>query len=342
MPFSHPPYPLVRVLCLPDVDKPIGGVKQLYRHVEHLVQLGLDAAILTEKPGFKPSWFTSSAPTLSLIDSHSRGELTSSQCILVVPETYIGVNFSSFRGLNLSSLSRVVFNQNAYYTYGNLTNVSSSVLNSFYLDPLVLQVLSVSEDTYEFLAQNLSIPDSSQSRIINSVEPILWSDLPKEDIFHWMPRKNPDHVTSVISGIQNSFKRSNSSWTGEALVNLSHSDVADKLNASRIFLSFGHPEGFGLPIAEAMASGCWVIGYHGGGGRELFRFGASDSVGFGDWTNFVSSVNRAFEFLKSSPREANLRIQRQASIIRHLYSSTQESRSIELAWERIFQQFAAI
>ena len=39
------------------------------------------------------------------------------------------------------------------------------------------------------------------------------------------------------------------------------------------------------------------------GGRELFRFGASDSVGFGDWTNFVSSVNRAFEFLKSSPRE---------------------------------------
>ena len=45
-----------------------------------------------------------------------------------------------------------------------------------------------------------------------------------------------------------------------------------------IFLSFGHPEGFGLPITEAMASGYWVIGYHGGGGRELFRFGASDSV----------------------------------------------------------------
>ena len=31
----------------------------------------------------------------------------------------------------------------------------------------------------------------------------------------------------------------------------------------------GHPEGFGLPIAEAMAAGCWVV-YSGGGGQELF------------------------------------------------------------------------
>ena len=38
--------PRVRVLCLPDVDRAIGGVKQLYRHVEHLVALDWDAAIL--------------------------------------------------------------------------------------------------------------------------------------------------------------------------------------------------------------------------------------------------------------------------------------------------------
>ena len=38
----------IRVLCLPDIDKAIGGVKQLYRHVEHLVALGWDAAMITE------------------------------------------------------------------------------------------------------------------------------------------------------------------------------------------------------------------------------------------------------------------------------------------------------
>ena len=44
--------PRVRVLCLPDVDRAIGGVKQLYRHVEHLVALGWDAAVVTEAAGF--------------------------------------------------------------------------------------------------------------------------------------------------------------------------------------------------------------------------------------------------------------------------------------------------
>ena len=42
--------PRVRVLCLPDVDRAIGGVKQLHRHVEHLTALGWDAAMLTEAP----------------------------------------------------------------------------------------------------------------------------------------------------------------------------------------------------------------------------------------------------------------------------------------------------
>ena len=53
--------PRVRVLCLPDVDRAIGGVKQLYRHVEHLVALGWDAAIVTQNPTFRPSWFESTA-----------------------------------------------------------------------------------------------------------------------------------------------------------------------------------------------------------------------------------------------------------------------------------------
>ena len=61
--------PRVRVLCLPDVDRAIGGVKQLYRHVEHLLALGWDAAMVTEVAGFRPSWFCSDAPAWSLAAS---------------------------------------------------------------------------------------------------------------------------------------------------------------------------------------------------------------------------------------------------------------------------------
>ena len=134
--------PKVRVLCLPDLDRPIGGVKQLHRHVEHLVALGWDAAMLTEAPGFRPSWFVSNAPSLSLAGKSARGELDPDQCVLLLPETYVGVDLKNFRGLDLSGMARVVFNQNAYYSYGQIGDQTGAALAAFYDNPALLQVLS--------------------------------------------------------------------------------------------------------------------------------------------------------------------------------------------------------
>jgi hypothetical protein len=40
-----------------------------------------------------------------------------------------------------------------------------------------------------------------------------------------------------------------------AIYGLSKQQVATALQRSLVFLAFGHPEGFGLPLAEAAASG---------------------------------------------------------------------------------------
>jgi len=329
----------VRVLCLPDVDRAIGGVKQLYRHVEHLIALGWDAAVLTEAKGFRPSWFTSSAPTLSLQQSQEREEFHPTRSILLLPETYLEVDFNAFRGLDLSGLSRVVFNQNAYYSYGEFESDTPQALQRFYDDQAVLQVLSISEDTHAFLSRNLGVVDRRLSRIVNAIEPIFVPDQPKTNRLHWMPRKNSQHVQAVIQGMQRSGLRHSQGWQAEPLTNMTHAQVAERLNGSRLFLSFGHPEGFGLPIAEAMASGCWVVGYSGGGGRELFRFGASDEVNFGDWSSFVAGVQRALEGFALAPRETTLRLQRQSLAVKALYGAEQERASIKAAWERINDQF---
>lgn len=331
--------PRVRVLCLPDIDRAIGGVKQLYRHVEHLVALGWDAAIVTESDGFRPSWFNSSAPTISLRRSEVSGELRADSTVLVLPETYLGVDLGSFRGLDLSRLARVVFNQNAYYSYGEFSPGTTDALEQFYDHKLVLQVLSVSEDTHLFLARNLGISDSRISRIVNAIEPIFASNQPKVNRLHWMPRKNSHHVKAVIQGIQRSGLDYSEGWKGEPLQDLSHSQVAERLNGARLFLAFGHPEGFGLPIAEAMAAGCWVVGYSGGGGRELFRFGASQEVSFGDWPGFIVALQDSFKRFAVEPRETDLRLQRQAQAIRFLYSTEQERASIASAWDRIAAKF---
>jgi len=333
--------PLVRALCLPDLDKAIGGVKQLYRHVEHLISLGWDAEIITEGDGFRPSWFDSTAPTISLKESYLRGEINAASTILILPETYLGADLTSFRGFNLSGLARIVFNQNAYYSYGLTPSnpVTASSLESFYDDPAVLQVLSISEDTHDFLAHNLSIPDERLSRVVNAIEPFFVDDQPKTNRLHWMPRKNPDHVQAVLQGLQRSRVDHIGSWQGEPLENLAHEHVALRFAGARLFLAFGHPEGFGLPIAEAMASGCWVVGYSGGGGKELFRFGASNEVSFGDWTGFINSVHDCLKGFATAPNEMNFRLKRQALAIRSLYGRQQELDSISIAWERIAIQF---
>ena len=332
--------PRVRVLCLPDIDRAIGGVKQLYRHVEHLVALGWDAAVVTEGEGFRPSWFSSSAPTISLQASVNSGELTTEATILVLPETYLGVDLASFRGLNLSKLSRVVFNQNAYYSFGDFALGTTEALKHFYDDNSVLQVLSISEDTHTFLSRNLGIADGRISRIINAIEPMFTHDQPKSNRLHWMPRKNPQHVQAIMQSIQRSGLEHSGGWQGEPLQDLSHAQVAERLNGARLFLAFGHPEGFGLPIAEAMASGCWVVGYSGGGGRELFRFGASQEVCFGDWPGFIAAVQDALNTFAMAPRETEMRLQRQAQAVRVLYGPEQERASIAVAWDRIATLFA--
>jgi len=331
----------VRVLCLPDVDRAIGGVKQLHRQVEHLVALGWDAAMLTEASGFRPGWFQSSAPSRSLAESHALGELDPSSCVLLLPETYLGVDLRSFRGLDLSGLARVVFNQNAYYSYGQFGDHTAALLQAFYDDSSVLQVLSVSEDTHAFLTRNLGIADQRLSRVINAIEPLFRPGATKYNRMHWMPRKNPDHVQAVMQGLKRCGLEHSEGWQGEPLVQLSHAQVADRLNGARLFLAFGHPEGFGLPIAEAMAAGCWVVGYSGGGGCELFRLGAAESVCFGDWHGYVAAVQRAFEAFHNQPRETELRLHRQALAVRSLYSAEQELASIAGAWDRIAVAFMA-
>ena len=154
-----------------------------------------------------------------------------------------------------------------------------------------------------------------------------------------MPRKNPEHVQAVLLGLQQAAATDLQGWQGQPLAGLSHVEVAEKLNSARLFLAFGHPEGFGLPIAEAMAAGCWVVGYSGMGGAELFNYGASSSVAFGDWTAFAASIQNALRAFREQPRETELKLRRQALAVRSLYSCDQERHSILVAWEHILQAF---
>ena len=119
-----------------------------------------------------------------------------------------------------------------------------------------------------------------------------------------MPRKN-SHDANVVTALlqQQSWWKG---WSLQVIENCSHADVIATLQRSLVFLSFGHPEGFGLPVAEAMACGCAVVGYSGLGGRELFDLAAGYGLGvpveLGDWLGCVQGVERINHALRHPAR----------------------------------------
>jgi glycosyltransferase involved in cell wall biosynthesis len=84
----------------------------------------------------------------------------------------------------------------------------------------------------------------------------------------YMPRKRPEEARQVLGMLR--LRGALDGWEVLALDGLSQAEVADCLSECSLFLSFSQLEGFGLPPLEALASGCFVIGYSGFGGQEYF------------------------------------------------------------------------
>jgi hypothetical protein len=57
----------VYYLC-PDDDKPSGGIRVIYRHVDLLNAAGRDAVVLHERPGFRVGWFRNETRVLAAKD----------------------------------------------------------------------------------------------------------------------------------------------------------------------------------------------------------------------------------------------------------------------------------
>ena len=104
--------------------------------------------------------------------------------------------------------------------------------------------------------------------------------------------------------------------------------VARVLGECLLFLSFGTPEGFGLPPLEAMACGCVAVGYHGRGGREYWDPAYCYPVEEGDVIVIARQVERALEKHRAGPHGFVEMGQRAAAMVRREYSTEAEAAGI--------------
>ncbi len=330
---------MIYVVC-PNLNSPCGGIRVLYRHVDILNDHGIDAAILHTGRGFRCTWFENQTRVMDLSDTRIEPS-----DILVLPETSekdfvardrwtMNRHKKGSRQLAKSNARRVIFNQNTYYTFRGRRFHDPS-LDMLYTQPNTLGAIVVSEDNQRYL--NLAFDNLDVYRVHNTIDPDLfyYSERKKKQIA-FMPRKNARELDQVINilrlrGLANDFQF-------VPIDGMPEEAVARVMRDSLLFLSFGYPEGFSLPPAEAMACGCIVIGYHGRGGSEYFHPQFSYPIENGHIVDFVETTEHVVQLWRDEPSRLISKARQASGYIRENYSPQNTEHDVISVWSEILSK----
>jgi glycosyltransferase involved in cell wall biosynthesis len=306
----------------PDNDGPTGGVRVIYRHVDLLNQAGIPAAVLHQRPGFRCTWFQNDTVVRDV-----RGTTLGPADLLVVGELNVG----SF-GPGPAPFPHVVFNQNSFLTWSG----HPDRVGRYYREgPRPRAILTVSDYALDMLAT--AFPSLPVARLHLQIDPAFRPGAaPRDRTITYMPRKGAagmaDLVRRLIAGMDVA-----AGWTLEPLDGLAHADVARRLQRSQVFLSFAEREGFGLPAAEAMACGNYVVGSHGYGGMEFFDPRYCAPVAVGDVLGMVRALEEALDRELRQPGWLAERGRQAAAHVSSTYSGEAEAHDVVTAYAGLLE-----
>ena len=313
----------------PDIKRPVGGVKQIHRVAEAIVNSGRKAVLIQDDPHFHPSWFSSNVDTISRFRWSQLTDLNPLYNSVILPETFI----TALKTYS-QTLPKIIFNQNGSYTFGldaATPHDNPRTILDLYSSKHLSHVLCVSHFDRHLLTSGLGLSDSKVSLIINGLETSLFkpSKYKKRQIA-FMPRKNSRDCKIVLSLL--SSKPWLRGWSLVPIDGYPQEKVASILQDSMLFYSFGHPEGFGLPVAEALACGCAVVGYSGLGGRELFnlakKFHVVKEIAYGDWLGFVDATFEFIQAFENRPRWLFSCLSASSKSVRSIYNEQEMQKSV--------------
>jgi len=312
-------------LC-PDHDVPVGGIKVIYNQVDMLVAEGVQAFVLHNKPGFRCSWFQNETPI-----RYTNEKFTEKQSdIFVLPEVTDPDIFRVLQGHY-----KVIFNQNCYYTFEHLSPESPAG-PSPYTDPSILGCMVVSSDSYNYLSY--AFPELNLHRVRNQIDPVRFAyRADKKDQIAYMPRKNLSDATQVFQ-----LLKCRGALDGLDIVpikGMSAEKAAEVIAESRFFFSFGSPEGFSLPPAEAMATGSIVIGYHGWGGAEFLVDGLAYPIDTSDVLTFSQRAEKVLTHYRKEPSFFDTMGRKASRFIHSHYNPALHEDDLHTAWNNLLSTY---
>jgi glycosyltransferase involved in cell wall biosynthesis len=316
------PKPTIYFLT-PDHDVPSGGIRVIYRHVDLLNAAGIAAFVLHRAPGFRCSWFEHETKVTDFDSAViRRGDL------LVVSELDVDLLAQL-----PPAIRYVVFNQNSHLTW---KRAPDDMVRLYSSHPGLAGVVTVSSHNREMLA--CAFRGSPVQRVHLGIDPALFhpgkgARVPR---IGYMPRRGRADARQVLHILRG--RGVLEGWEVVPFDGLSHSEVAEQLRTTRIFLAFTHQEGFGLPAAEAMACGNYVIGNHGFAGREFFRPAFSAPVEAGDVMGFVRAVEETITKEREAPGWCEDRGAAASRFILDEYAPAREQHDVA----RIYTEFLGV
>jgi len=273
-------------ICPTVKNRPAGGVKVIYRHVEILSKLlpkGIDSKIFHfDDFNFKCDWFKHK------VNFKKNSTFDPIKEFVIIPE-FMAVYHA--RILQKIGVKYGIFVQNGFYLNTKPKNNFSDqeIKEAYekaefiisYSDEITECVkLTFPKLTNKILKINISVDNNK----FICTEEIFKN---KENLITYMPRKKIDHVTKLLFILNQHLSKN---WKIKSIDNLIESEVIEFFKKSKIFLSFSDLEGFGLPPVEAALCGNSVIGYTGESGKEYWHSPIFDEVFSGDLRTLANKV----------------------------------------------------
>ncbi|MBU0508953.1 glycosyltransferase [bacterium] len=305
----------------PDDNRPAGGIKVLYRHVDILNRNGYQAAIVHKKKEFRSTWFENQ----TRVELHSRIQPDRFDFV-VIPEVFGPRLADVFPGTK-----KIIFNRNAYDTFIGYS-LDPRDLTTAYHHPDLVRVLVVSEGSRRYLTR--VFPDLNVQRIHGSVDASLFPFrelTDKKPLISFWGREHREDAVQVVSILK--FRGVLDELDAVSIEDVSEREVAAVLERSLIFLSFGFRDDFPSRSLEAMLSGCLVVGYHGMGGRECFNPEWSWPIEAGDIINFATATEEIINTFHKSPHLLQEKARKARDFVTREYSRDREERDVLAFWD---------
>lgn len=308
-------------------DRPSGGQKDTYRHVDALNALGYDAYVFHEQSGHRLTWFDHET---RIIDRDEFLRLVDPKRDYVVLPEDLGCRILQYPGTK-----KVVFNKSIWTGFSTITDQRTEL--SPYRHPDVIAALVMSRHNAAHLAY--AYPRLPTFIVKPHIDGDLFSPQPlcgRRKRIVYVPKVPRSvavlHHMLAARAMSGEEHLRDLQWL--ALVDLPEREVATVLQESLLLVFFSAEEGLGRIVLEATSAGCLVMGFRNGTLQEILP--PEMQFEWGDLISVAKGIEKIVRHFPDQIEEYELIAAKSQARARE-YSADAHRESVSAAWQQILQ-----